>query len=205
MIHFMRLLSSCGSRCCRDMTDFRLCVWPTKPGIVIGVLWKRLLTLLSSQSGCLSYWRVRRNDMLCHMSHVSFGFIPWHMWLHQSQCKYFVNIENNLTWSILWTHISKDQQAGSCPQGYSDSLLGSQPQQECHTACLFDDFLCVFNLSIVLPIMSEEKVSPTRARNMKDFENVSEDTNSLSLSKRSCQLPPCSQAWERGVSWELFE
>ena len=38
-----------------------------------------------------------------------------------------------------------------------------------------DVFLCLFCFSIVLPNVSEEKVSPTRARNMKDFENVSRD------------------------------
>lgn len=47
-------------------------------------------------------------------------------------------------------------------------------------------------LSKVLPNVSEEKVWPTRAWNMKDFENVSEETRSSS-SKKPCLLPPCSQ------------
>lgn len=57
-----------------------------------------------------------------------------------------------------------------------------------------NDFPCLFCLPIVLPNVSEEKVSPTRARNMKDFENVSEDSKSSSCSKNSRLLPPCSQS-----------
>lgn len=40
---------------------------------------------------------------------------------------------------------------------------------------------CLFYLFTVLPKVSEETVSPTRARNMKDFENVSGNTKFLSL------------------------
>ena len=47
-------------------------------------------------------------------------------------------------------------------------------------------------LSKGLPNVSQEKVWPTRAWNMKDFENVSEETKSSS-SKKACLLPPCSQ------------
>ena len=47
-------------------------------------------------------------------------------------------------------------------------------------------------LSKGLPNVSQEKVWPTRAWNMKDFENVSEETK-LSSSKKSRLLSPCSQ------------
>lgn len=51
-------------------------------------------------------------------------------------------------------------------------------------------FLCLFYLFIVLPNVSEETVSPTRARNMKDFENVSGDTRSSSLTNHVCCRGP---------------
>ena len=46
---------------------------------------------------------------------------------------------------------------------------------------LYTVTFCLFYLFTVLPKVSEETVSPTRARNMKDFENVSGDTKFLSL------------------------
>lgn len=47
-------------------------------------------------------------------------------------------------------------------------------------------------LSKGLPNVSQGKVWPTRAWNMKDFENVSEESKSSS-SKKLCLLPPGSQ------------
>ena len=60
-----------------------------------------------------------------------------------------------------------------------------------------DVFLCLFCFFIALPNVSEEKVSPTRARNMKDFENVSRDTELASLTAHVCARCPADPqgAW----------
>ena len=60
-----------------------------------------------------------------------------------------------------------------------------------------DVFPCLFCFFIVLPNVSEEKVSPTRARNMKDFENVSRDTVLASLTAHVCARYPADPqgAW----------